>query len=131
MACRVPRAVCLAVIVLTMVTACSETVTLPPTYPVKGMVVRANGQPLTGGLVSLRCAEEPNLITEGVINGDGTFELVTVYKNVRQAGAIVGEHEVMVIPPMSIHQEAAPETLATKVTIEAKDLNELKLQMTR
>jgi hypothetical protein len=70
----------------------------PPTYPVGGKVVFADGKPLTtGGVVLLESVVTEGLPVNarGLINADGTFKLTTFDDG---DGAVAGKHRMLVRP---------------------------------
>lgn len=66
-------------------------------YPASGKVTFADGKPLAGGEVEFRSTVNPLMIARGFVGEDGAFRLST-----RETGdgALVGEHEVAVHPPL-------------------------------
>jgi hypothetical protein len=69
----------------------------PPTYPVTGQVLFADGSPFKrGGRVEFRCSQvSPVAIARGRIGEDGKFQLETVQVG---DGAVAGEHQAIVVP---------------------------------
>ena len=69
-----------------------------PLFPVSGRVTRADGKPLSGGIVVF---ESGKLNAEGPIGEDGSYTLTTLLpKGESGAGAVAGPHRVMIIPGM-------------------------------
>jgi hypothetical protein len=65
------------------------------TVPIRGTVVRANGAPLTGGLITF-CPKDPTKgHALGTIGRDGRFELGTYGKD---DGAMLGTYTVTIEP---------------------------------
>ncbi len=68
-----------------------------PTYRAGGKVTFTDGNPLEGGMVTLRAIEAPKPISaRGDIQPDGTFQLSTFSE---ADGALEGEHQVAIQPP--------------------------------
>ena len=68
----------------------------PPTYPVQGKVVFADGKPLTtGGIVLTESitGEHVHINARGAIDANGEFRLTTFNDD---DGAVAGQHRVMV-----------------------------------
>ena len=89
-----PAQYCAAVAVLVM--GCSKA---PPleTWPVQGTVVDQNGERPTGGVVRLLTSSDPNLITVGPIQPDGSFTVHTQRRGFEYSGAVAGEYQMAVI----------------------------------
>ena len=97
-----------ALIVLFAAAGCSKKSTLPKTFPVHGKVVFQDGQPVTAGIVRFLPRIDFATVNDvfsavGNIQPDGTFTLSTFKPDVKAAGAVVGEHHVVVEP-----ESAAP-----------------------
>ena len=73
----------------------------PPTYPVEGKVVFADGSPLSGGLVEFESvpAEGMPVNARGIIQSDGSFRLTTYAEG---DGALAGKHRAIVVGPRPI-----------------------------
>ncbi len=68
------------------------------TYRAGGKVTFPDGTPVTGGWVEFRAANPDSPVSaRGQIKPDGSFQLTTYYPD---DGAIEGEHQALVIPPM-------------------------------
>jgi hypothetical protein len=67
----------------------------PGTYPVSGKVVRADGQPLPGGVVVFHPKDPPGNEAMGHVEKDGTFQMGTFGK---ADGVIPGRYAVTVEP---------------------------------
>src|SRR5438445_12585892 len=65
------------------------------TYEVKGIVLLADGRPLSGGRILLESTQELAHVAEGSIGPDGSFTLAT--PNVGE-GAAPGEYKVWIEP---------------------------------
>lgn len=100
---------------------CGEKVQLPQTYPVRGRVVYKGGDPMAGGVVQFQARSDPRLLTTGETGADGTFALTTQVGHRKLPGAIAGEHQVTVVPPMPADQSVEPIILPHPYTVEAKD----------
>ena len=112
--------------------------TPPPTvYPVKGKVVLASGEPVTGGFITFHPKTTLGAEASGEIGKDGSFQLTTIVKN---DGALPGSYTVSVdpffkdgrrsaVPVSGIPPKfGAPETSELTAEVEAKD-NDLKIQL--
>jgi hypothetical protein len=79
-------------------TGCGGSDSLPSltVYEVKGKVVLANGQPLSGGFISFVPKGNLPITPSGVIGPDGTFSLVTGGSG---EGAPPGDYKVRVEAP--------------------------------
>jgi hypothetical protein len=88
----------LALVAAAGVTGCSGSDSLPSlkVYEVKGRVVLANGQPLSGGFISFVPKGDLSITPSGVIGPDGTFSLVTGGSG---EGAPPGDYKVRVEAP--------------------------------
>lgn len=100
---------------------CGEKVNLPQTYPVRGRVVYKGGVPVAGGVVQFQAHSDPRLLTNGETDVDGAFTLTTQVGGQKLSGAVAGEHQVTVVPPMPADQSAEPIVLPHPYTVEAKD----------
>jgi hypothetical protein len=79
--------------------------TPPPTvYPVKGKVLLANGQPVTGGIITFHPKTRLGAEASGEIGPDGSFQLTTIVKN---DGALPGSYTVSVNPYFKDGRESA------------------------
>jgi len=115
-------------IFVTAVTGCgSKPPNLPTTYPVRGIVVAADGKPLAGGAIYFTSSEKDRLEATGDIGPDGKFELRTVALGERLTGAIAGPHKVRVVPA-SKPGDIPPAMDLSDVTIQAKD-NDLTIKL--
>jgi hypothetical protein len=87
-------------LVLATVLGCQSkpAVELPKTYPVKGKVTRQSGEVIVKGAVQFRPLGNTSVSAIGEIQPDGSYALQTIVGNEIIAGAVVGEHEVTVIP---------------------------------
>jgi hypothetical protein len=65
------------------------------TYEVKGKVLLANEQPLTGGVVHFESTDEVPHLADGTIRSDGSFSLLTPNAG---EGAAAGEYKVWFEP---------------------------------
>jgi hypothetical protein len=72
----------------------------PKTYPVRGKVTLPGGKPLVGALVEFEThlPDGQRLTAHGQTGEDGSYELKTPQLG---AGAVAGEHKVIVVPPSS------------------------------
>jgi hypothetical protein len=69
---------------------------IPKTYIVTGKVVYKGGKPVTYGRVEFQSTSHPELRATGGIQTDGTFALTTTLGGKSVAGAVVGEHKVLI-----------------------------------
>jgi hypothetical protein len=98
-----------------------KTVDLPKTYPASGRVVLEDGKPLAGASIQLSSADTPFTIS-GVADDDGKFTLSTMQGNKKVSGAIPGEYEVTIYPPIpSDHRAVQPIVLPESYKVEAKE----------
>ena len=102
---------------------------LPKTYPVKGTVSDAKGNPLKGGALRFEPSPSGDVALVATIK-DGTFAARTIRDNETADGLPAGEYKVTIeqlipegsrVPPPAV-------TLQTPYKIEAKD-NDLKIQL--
>ena len=68
---------------------------LPKVYPVKGKVLLANGEPVSGGIITFHPKTNLGAEASGEIGPDGSFQLTTIVKN---DGALPGSYTVSVDP---------------------------------
>ncbi len=109
----------------------------PKVYPVKGKVLLANGQPVSGGVITFHPKTTLGAEASGEIGSDGSFQLTTIVKN---DGALPGSYTVSVNPYFKggrVSAEpasrvppkfGAPETSGVTVEVKAKD-NDLKIEL--
>jgi hypothetical protein len=69
---------------------------IPKTYVVTGKVVYKGGKPVTYGRVEFQSTSHPELRATGGIQTDGTFALTTTLGGKSAAGAVEGEHKVLI-----------------------------------
>ena len=67
----------------------------PKVFPVKGKVLLASGQPLSGGMITFHPKTKLGTDAWGEIGTDGSFQLTTIVKN---DGASPGSYTVTVDP---------------------------------
>jgi hypothetical protein len=110
-------------IFLVSLTGCGPGVT---TYPVKGKVIFKGGKPVTDGRVEFRPVSDATLVASGDIDGDGSFSLTT-YKDGRTvAGAVEGQHNVIV----QLERPAAVVVVSAKYLVQRGD-NEFLIEVQR
>jgi hypothetical protein len=81
---------------LLLIHGCGFQASPPPrTYPVRGKVVLAGGEPLAGAVVTLHPKDPPGNEALGYVETDGTFKMGTFAK---EDGAIPGRYVVTVEP---------------------------------
>jgi hypothetical protein len=105
---------------------------VPTLQTVKGRVLDAGGEPLTGGHIMFRCDEDAQWLITGVIEADGRFTLQTRFEDVDWPGAVAGTHAVTIIPPTpqeGVAQHVSlPVVLPEKVIVRS-GLNDLELRL--
>ncbi len=77
---------------------------LPQTYEVRGVVLRADGEPLTGGNIEFTPKLPSGLKFMGIIAADGKFTAKTVGQG-QAAGAPEGVYTAVVVLPTSNQPE--------------------------
>src|SRR5262245_57499198 len=92
---------------------------IPKTYPVKGRVVWEGGKPVTDGRIEFQSLSDPSLRATGEIDDDGNFSLTTYRDGRERAGAVAGEHKVIVEPEWGDEKLIIP--LPNSYTVERKD----------
>lgn len=114
---------------------CERGPQLPKTYPVSGKATMKGGQPWTLGGASLtfQLTSDPSVVAVGIIDQQGAFTVTTNMYGKEKAGAAAGEHTVMVEPPPppgeAFNQSIVPQVLDKTVLIEAKDMNEVSIEV--
>jgi hypothetical protein len=103
---------------------------IPPTYAVTGKVVYKDGTPLAGGMIEFQPAGQPSLKTTASVEKDGTFTLSTLVEGqTRTAGAVEGEHRVVVVPSRGEDQKfPAIRVLTSKYTVKPEP-NEVTIRI--
>jgi hypothetical protein len=128
----------LPVLVVASLVAGCNAAGLPKTYPVTGSVVYKGGQPLKGGMVQFTPVGDSPLRVVGPIQEDGRFTLATQKDNAKADGAPEGDYRVTVILPLQAdprgglsdpHRGVPPIVLPKTYKVEAKDDNELKIEL--
>lgn len=76
--------------------ACGCGSDLPATYPVKGKVVFKGGKVVADGRIEFHSVADAELVATGDIEPDGSFSLVTFKRGKQRAGAVEGQHKVVV-----------------------------------
>jgi hypothetical protein len=84
-------------------------------YPVKGQVLLADGQPLSGGSVQFIPARG-GLPATGVIDSDGSFTL----KSKSREGAAPGDYKVRIEPPAALLAKSKKGKAGPKLPFAAK-----------
>jgi hypothetical protein len=109
----------------------------PKVYPVKGKVLLANGEPVSGGIINFHPKTTLGSEASGEIGPDGSFQLTTIVKN---DGALPGSYTVSVDPyfkggrPSKVPASrvppkfGVPDTSGVTAKVEAKD-NDLKIEL--
>lgn len=82
-------------------------------FPVTGKVLDAKGQPVNGGMLSLRCVSNPEQVCSAVVNPEGNFKLMTVVGDKRVEGGQAGEYKVMYAPDTISQTELPVDLKAT------------------
>lgn len=110
----------LALLPATMVGCGNKNDDMPKTYPASGRVVLEDGKPLAGASVQLSSADTTFTIS-GVADDDGKFTLSTMQGNKKASGAVPGEYEVTIYPPIpSDHRAVQPIVLPQSYKVEAQ-----------
>ena len=91
---------------------------LPKTYQVRGVVLKANGEKLTGGSVEFSPKQPGGLRFLGTIDPDGSFTARTIGASAAAAGAPEGTYTAVVMPPISNDAKQQHEARPIKVTEE-------------
>jgi len=111
----------LATVALTLLAAlgCWKPADLPATHAVSGQVVYTDGQPLNGGTIQfVAFPHNPLLTVIGAIENNGHFTLNTLKGERKVAGAVEGQYQVTIIPPLpDNHQPVLPITLRGAYTV--------------
>ena len=104
----------------------------PKVYPVKGKVLLANGEPVSGGIIKFHPKTTLGAEASSEIGPDGSFQLTTIVKN---DGALPGSYTVSVdpyfkggrpskVPASRVPQKfLAPETSGVTAEVKAEDNN--------
>ena len=120
---------CVAAAALILLAGCSKKPAgdLPPLFPATGTVVRG-GQPVDGGLVQFR-TDDPDLLVNGTVKADGTFELQTLHalSQKKATGAPAGTYRVTYLPPGN-GQDIRPIALKNQIVLKAEP-NDLKVDL--
>lgn len=91
---------CVFLLGVLVLIGCGPTVEIPETAKVTGKVVKADGDPYSGGLVEFQpVSGDPNSAT-CIIGDDGAFELSTMIQKKKVVGAVPGNYRVVVMPMM-------------------------------
>jgi hypothetical protein len=72
---------------------------IPKTYPVKGKVVVTGGKLSKGSTIMFQLVSDTQVVADGVIQDDGTFMVTTKMYGKSRAGAVEGEHNVLISEP--------------------------------
>jgi hypothetical protein len=130
----------LAVIGAVFVAGCGpkfNTTPPPKVYPVKGKVLLASGQPVSGGVITFHPKNTLGAEASGEIGSDGSFQLTTIVKN---DGALPGSYTVSVSPYVEGRGDSgvsrsrvppkfgAPETSGLTAEVEPND-NDLTIEL--
>src|SRR5260221_512383 len=102
---------------------CARKDGLPKTYAVKGKVLDATGNPLTGGQVQFQSPTDTTMTLVGNIAGDGSFSPRTIKERKEPPAAPGGEYQVTIPLPLPPGERAPPPpaTLSAPYKVEAKD----------
>lgn len=106
---------------------------LPETYEVKGKVVQADGNAMSGGLIEFQSTTGPAVTINGEIQQDGTFTLATMFDEERLPGALPGTYRVVIMPMMSDHAEEQhnfePITVPQTYEVKADAANDFTIKL--
>ena len=102
---------------------------LPETGPVHGVVTNANGQPISGGLVTFEPEGHGSVFTVGEIKSDGTYTLTTSRSGLKSPGAVVGPNRVTVSFAISQSQAPVRPFVFSKPIVVAPGDNEIPLKV--
>ncbi|HTU16444.1 MAG TPA: hypothetical protein VMG10_00150 [Gemmataceae bacterium] len=110
-----------AVLALLLVVGCQKAADLPLTHPARGKVVYADGRPLSGGTIQFAPASSSSSVAvSGAIDNEGRFTLSTIKGSQKVAGAVEGQYQVSIIPPLTDRrQPVVPITLPGAYTVKA------------
>jgi hypothetical protein len=109
----------------------------PKVYPVKGKVLLAGGEPVSGGIITFHPKNRLGHEASGEIGRDGSFQLTTIVKD---DGALPGSYTVSVnpyfkdgrvttVPASPVPPKfGEPETSGLTVEVEEQD-NYLKIEL--
>ena len=102
---------------------------LPKTYPVKGTVTDAKGNPLEGGALRFEPPPSGDVALVATIK-NGSFTARTIRENETAVGLPAGEYKVTIEQLIPAGERVPPPavTLPTTYKIEAKD-NDLKIRL--
>jgi hypothetical protein len=100
----------------------------PKTYPAGGRVVRGD-QPMTVGVVEFRSRADRSIVAIGELQSDGRFTLTTIFEGQRLPGAVEGEHEVTVIPPLSDLRSGSPSVLTLSRSVQSNAKNDFEITL--
>jgi hypothetical protein len=116
------RKYAVAITVLMFAGCSGEKAMAPPNlYPVTGVVLLANGQPLTtGGMIEFRSTQDSKTRSISAIDEQGQFSLSSRAGDVAHPGAQPGIYQVTVYPKADKYVE--PIEYPQKVTIAPKDM---------
>lgn len=109
--------------------SCGDQASPLVTYPVRGQVFYAGGQPVKAGTIEFRSLAEPTLSAQGEIQPDGTFTLTTLYREKKLPGAMEGTHAVTVIlsQPQGRSFELVP--LPEPLTVQPNEQNLFRITL--
>lgn len=122
--------VCALLFVLLSFSGCGPSKTAPPLYPVKGQVLNG-GKTLSNGVVQFQPTQSGQPSALGEVQPDGSFELATIFEGRRLAGAVAGQHQVVVnFSPTGDGRSIMPTTMETPFTVQAGD-NSIKIDVAK
>ena len=103
----------------------------PATYPAKGKVVYADGQPMTGGVVQFQPEKDAGASILADVGKDGTFSLYTLFDGKKTTGAVAGSYRILAIPPLGADQAVHPVQLPDLYTVQSDGGNDFTLTIPR
>jgi hypothetical protein len=110
----------------------TSSVANPGTFPVKGRVIVADGQPaLAGGTIMFEPVDGGQFSSLGEVQSDGTFALHLVTPSGdRLEGAVPGEHRVTLTTPIGADQSGGASIALSKTyTVKSEENNfEVKVE---
>ena len=120
---------------LAVVMGCNRGPQLPPTFPVKGKVVKKGGAAWNtdNARITFQLKSDANVVATGLVEKNGDFTLKTQMYGKEKPGAAEGEHTVMVEPGPApgemLPQAILPFVVEKTTKIEPKEMNEVRVEV--